>query len=925
MTEEFLVEVNFVKKGGKLISFKNRRLSFGNDSLVILAANDDPLKFHCSKIQHRKLKTGSNSKNLSIGLVEGNDTDYVSLKLEFSPPHDQFMDWVINEFNKMITSNKDKMVSNTAKRKQAPMLCTTNNILQPVSRIKPLFNEETIKKERDYILKRSITPQLPRKENLHEGSNPMDELFANSDPIIHTPKIEQLEEVKDQPFDLVSNEYSPQPGKTASTLVSVKTSSPGKKENKENRTASRSQALLFDDQPKNRKKKDSSPDWQPSEEFSPKGKGPSSRKDDFHQYPSPSSSTSFTEVFGNRKLENIGNSCYFNSTLQALSSCYPFSSRCVHLKRTTSFEGKLFKTKETEMSTKYEFFQLFIGLISYLSLTDDDDDVFSKNLPTRISRKKLEEFRKMIGKINTILDNSLQQDAHECLGTVLEIMNDLFQSNRTLVGPPPSNINVSRLNPAEVFKLTIESMLVCQQCNTVVLKKDFQNDMKLDVSDNSSVQDLVNSWGKWTSVERRCSHCQANVSSTSERIFEFPSSLIITLKRYNYERNAVKKKHCSVEASFNINVSSLGVFRDVDHIHLEKLDIDESSIFPSKPFSPSEKVIPDDSQEEQTLKTTLPESTSEKDSQNDIVIEQVTTPKELVFDLLTEWKTVKGILKRLDIDHAEEKLRCHLETLKHESGKQMTRTDLPGKTAFISADGNCFYRAISWCLTGSQRYHRKLRIATSEYLKKNEESMRKFCGGELDYKKYVENVRKDGEWATSCEIYAVANLLDVEIVTFLGSSGWRSHVPHDGGSSKECIFLSNTSCHFEPTTSLKPFIAEKEKDEKSEIYQSSRSDSQCNQKRCRGESYSKDTTLAYKKLKIDNTPEPTGPNYSLMAVVCHFGESPYDGHYVAYTKNSSNGEQWVYCSDTEVHEVNKDAVANAIRSSGYIFFYDRKN
>ncbi|CAP23354.2 Protein CBR-DUO-2 [Caenorhabditis briggsae] len=804
MTEEFLVEVNFVKKGGKLISFKNRRLSFGNDSLVILAANDDPLKFHCSKIQHRKLKTGSNSKNLSIGLVEGNDTDYVSLKLEFSPPHDQFMDWVINEFNKMITSNKDKMVSNTAKRKQAPMLCTTNNILQPVSRIKPLFNEETIKKERDYILKRSITPQLPRKENLHEGSNPMDELFANSDPIIHTPKIEQLEEVKDQPFDL-------------------------------------------------------------------------------------------------------------------------YYSRCVHLKRTTSFEGKLFKTKETEMSTKYEFFQLFIGLISYLSLTDDDDDVFSKNLPTRISRKKLEEFRKMIGKINTILDNSLQQDAHECLGTVLEIMNDLFQSNRTLVGPPPSNINVSRLNPAEVFKLTIESMLVCQQCNTVVLKKDFQNDMKLDVSDNSSVQDLVNSWGKWTSVERRCSHCQANVSSTSERIFEFPSSLIITLKRYNYERNAVKKKHCSVEASFNINVSSLGVFRDVDHIHLEKLDIDESSIFPSKPFSPSEKVIPDDSQEEQTLKTTLPESTSEKDSQNDIVIEQVTTPKELVFDLLTEWKTVKGILKRLDIDHAEEKLRCHLETLKHESGKQMTRTDLPGKTAFISADGNCFYRAISWCLTGSQRYHRKLRIATSEYLKKNEESMRKFCGGELDYKKYVENVRKDGEWATSCEIYAVANLLDVEIVTFLGSSGWRSHVPHDGGSSKECIFLSNTSCHFEPTTSLKPFIAEKEKDEKSEIYQSSRSDSQCNQKRCRGESYSKDTTLAYKKLKIDNTPEPTGPNYSLMAVVCHFGESPYDGHYVAYTKNSSNGEQWVYCSDTEVHEVNKDAVANAIRSSGYIFFYDRKN
>ncbi|CAO4361721.1 unnamed protein product [Caenorhabditis nigoni] len=912
MTEEFLVEVNFVKKGGKLISCKNRRISFENDSLVILATNNDSLKFHCSNIQYRKLKMGSNSKNLSISLVEGNDTEYVSLKLAFAPPDEQFMEWVIQEFNKMIISNKDKMVSNTAKRKPAPMLA--NNILQPVSRIKPLFNVETVKKERDNILSRSNTPQLPKKENLYEGSKLMDEMIAKSDPIIHTPRIEQPK---------VSNEYSPQSVKTTSTLVGVKTSSPGKKENKENRTASRSQTLLFDDQPKNRKKKDTSPDWQSSEQFSPIRKSPISRKDDFNQYPSPSSSTSPTEVFCNRRLENIGNSCYFNSTLQALSSCYPFSSRCAHLKRMTSFDEKLFKKEKTKMETKYKFFRLFIELISYLRLTDDAD-VFSKNLPTRTSREKLVEFREMIGKINTLLDNPLQQDAHECLGTVLDVMNDLFESNRNSVGPPPSNINVSRLNPSEVFKLTIQSMLVCQHCNQVDLKKDFQNDMKLDISDNSSVQDLMNSWGKWTSVERRCSHCEANVSSTSERIFEFPKSLIITLKRYYYEGNAARKKHCSVEASFNIDVSSLGVFRDVDHIQLENLDIAESSIFPSKPFSPSEKIIPDDSQEEQFLKTTLSESTTKNDSQNDIVIEQVTTPKELVFDLLTEWKTVEGILKRLDIDHAEEKLRSHLETLKQESGRQMTRTDLPGTTTRISPDGNCFYRAISWCLTGSQSYHQKLRIATAEYLEKNEESMRKFSGT-LDYKEYVENVRKNGEWATSCEIYAVANLLDVEIVTFLGSDGWRSHVPHDGGSSKDCVFLNNTSCHYEPITSLKPFTAKKEEDEKSELHQSSRSDSQCNQKRCRGESYSKDTTSAYKKLKIHNTPETTGPNYSLMAVVCHFGESPYDGHYVAYTKNSSSEEQWVYCSDKEVYKVNEDVVANAIRYSGYMFFYDRKN
>ncbi|ULU12099.1 hypothetical protein L3Y34_015445 [Caenorhabditis briggsae] len=68
-------------------------------------------------VKYRKLKMRSNSKNLSIGLVEGNDTGFVSLKLAFSPPHHLFMEWVLNEFNKMIISNKDKMVSNTSPEK----------------------------------------------------------------------------------------------------------------------------------------------------------------------------------------------------------------------------------------------------------------------------------------------------------------------------------------------------------------------------------------------------------------------------------------------------------------------------------------------------------------------------------------------------------------------------------------------------------------------------------------------------------------------------------------------------------------------------------------------------------------------------------------------------------------------------------------
>lgn len=44
---------------------------------------------------------------------------------------------------------------------------------------------------------------------------------------------------------------------------------------------------------------------------------------------------------------------------------------------------------------------------------------------------------------------------------------------------------------------------------------------------------------------------------------------------------------------------------------------------------------------------------------------------------------------------------------------------VPCKNDSIVADGNCFFRAISQAVSGTQKYHRKIRLAVVQQLEKN--------------------------------------------------------------------------------------------------------------------------------------------------------------------------------------------------------------
>ena len=125
----------------------------------------------------------------------------------------------------------------------------------------------------------------------------------------------------------------------------------------------------------------------------------------------------------------------------------------------------------------------------------------------------------------------------------------------------------------------------------------------------------------------------------------------------------------------------------------------------------------------------------------------------------------------------------------------------------VKADGNCFFRAISYWLTGSEEQHEKVRLMLVQYMKEDEWKANgtKIIGGDVDDYLSRINMEAPGVWATETEIYAMAYLLRTTIFVYHNYNKkhyeWLPHYQPLDKQSK-CIYLVNTGCHFEPVTAI---------------------------------------------------------------------------------------------------------------------------
>ncbi|XP_042275301.1 uncharacterized protein LOC121902129 isoform X1 [Thunnus maccoyii] len=117
----------------------------------------------------------------------------------------------------------------------------------------------------------------------------------------------------------------------------------------------------------------------------------------------------------------------------------------------------------------------------------------------------------------------------------------------------------------------------------------------------------------------------------------------------------------------------------------------------------------------------------------------------------------------------------------------------PCKNDKIVADGNCFFRAISQAVSGTQKNHRKIRLAVVKQLESNVADYKGILRSE--YTSVVEYIKSSkmryvGSWATEVEIQAAADCLGVNIFTY-HDDRWLEYSCKYRCFSKQGIYLEN--------------------------------------------------------------------------------------------------------------------------------------
>ncbi|KAA0701445.1 ATP-dependent DNA helicase PIF1 [Triplophysa tibetana] len=118
---------------------------------------------------------------------------------------------------------------------------------------------------------------------------------------------------------------------------------------------------------------------------------------------------------------------------------------------------------------------------------------------------------------------------------------------------------------------------------------------------------------------------------------------------------------------------------------------------------------------------------------------------------------------------------------------------VPCKKDSIVADGNCYFRAISQAVSGTQKYHRKIRLAVVQQLKENNEKYRNILRREYSsVSEYINKSRMQyvNNWATEVEIQATADYLGIDVFT-LHDARWLKYSCNGKRLSKHGIYLEN--------------------------------------------------------------------------------------------------------------------------------------
>lgn len=146
------------------------------------------------------------------------------------------------------------------------------------------------------------------------------------------------------------------------------------------------------------------------------------------------------------------------------------------------------------------------------------------------------------------------------------------------------------------------------------------------------------------------------------------------------------------------------------------------------------------------------------------------------------------------------------EPKKMEARKQKATLSSPKYMDAIKGDGNCFFRAMSLELCGTETYHMRVRKAVVAFLsaRANRSMFSSYSGERVQEYLATSGMAKYGTWATDVEIVAMATMLQTTIFVYTEVNETKKWLPYKPlcevrgvHNYKQCVYLSNLASHFE--------------------------------------------------------------------------------------------------------------------------------
>lgn len=246
-------------------------------------------------------------------------------------------------------------------------------------------------------------------------------------------------------------------------------------------------------------------------------------------------------------LVNLGNTCYFNATLQSLVNLYPLA--------------KLFLSEEfrKDLKNNNEFILEFYNFIKILW----------SNEQCLIRPIKLKTF---IGNYYPKFNNFNQQDAHETFIIFLDMLHKglSYHASINSNGDPKNIVDKLMIDSInhwkkeyqkeyskiiELFHGQFISKIFCLNCQHILYNFDPFISLSLPIHQNySKIDDLLNNFFKIEELnDYKCEKCDSKKVQKKLNLWRLPPILVLTFKRFN---NNLQKNDQVIDFSLdNLNLN----------------------------------------------------------------------------------------------------------------------------------------------------------------------------------------------------------------------------------------------------------------------------------------------------------------------------------------------------------------------------------